>query len=170
VKVVASTAVAVLLAVAFLPVVVAVAVSGGVAALPPGPPGQTTAADPAPTAAGEVALAWALAQVGKPYVWGAAGPDAFDCSGLALRAWAAAGVDLPRVAVDQYAAGAHVPVDDSAPGDLIFFATDPSDPSTIEHVGVSLGDGRMVDAPHTGAFVRVEAVWTDGLVGLATRP
>jgi cell wall-associated NlpC family hydrolase len=168
-KVVAGTAVAALLALAFLPVAVAVAVTGGVAALPPSG-GGTAAAAGAATSAGEVAVAWALAQVGKPYVWGGAGPDAFDCSGLALRAWEAAGVGLPRVAAEQYSAGAHVPVDETAPGDLIFFATDPSDPSTIEHVGISLGDGRMVDAPHTGASVRVEAVWAEGLVPLATRP
>src|SRR5579862_8877370 len=142
-----------------LPVVVALGVTGTVAAEP------TVPAGPGP---GGVALAWALQQVGKPYQWGAAGPDAFDCSGLVLRAWQAAGVALPRVAADQYGAGSHLPVADVAPGDLVFFATDPSDPATIEHVGIALGDGRMVDAPHTGASVRVEAVWPDGLVALAT--
>jgi len=87
-----------------------------------------------------------------------------------LRAWAAAGVSLPRVASDQYGAGEHLPVGDAGPGDLVFFAEDPGDPATIVHVGIALGDGRMVDAPHEGALVRVEPIWTVGLVPLATRP
>jgi|SRR5581483_3393689 len=114
--------------------------------------------------AGDVAAAWALTQVGKPYQWGAAGPDAFDCSGLSLRAWEAAGVELPRVAADQYQAGTHIPVEAVQPGDLVFF----DDP--IGHVGIALGGGMMVDAPHTGALVRVEPIYPDGLVPLATRP
>lgn len=167
-KLASGTALAVALTLAVLPVLVAVGATGGVAATPAGAP--PLAGTGGLGGAGAVALAWALQQVGKPYAWGGAGPDAFDCSGLALRAWEAAGVELPRVAADQYGAGGHVPVDQAAPGDLVFFATDPSDPATIEHVGISLGDGRMVDAPHTGAAVRVEQVWAEGLVPLATRP
>src|SRR5579862_93644 len=137
-KAVIAAAFACALALAALPVVVAVGAAGTAAVtLPEG------------SSRGAIALSWALEQVGKPYVWGAAGPGAFDCSGLAMRAWAAAGVNLPRVAAEQYGAGAHVPVADAAPGDLVFFAADPAQPSTIEHVGISLGDGRMVDAPHT---------------------
>jgi len=121
-------------------------------------------------APGAVAVTWALAQVGKPYLWGAAGPDAFDCSGLVLRAWQAAGVTLPRVAADQYRAGAHVPVAAAQAGDLVFFGFDPADPATIDHVGIALGDGRMVEAPHTGALVRVVPIYPEGLVAEATRP
>src|SRR5579871_1200223 len=107
-----SAAVAISVSLALLPVLVAVAVTGTVAAAPaPGPTGGQ----------GPVALVWALQQLGKPYLWGAAGPDAFDCSGLALRAWEAAGVQLPRVAADQYGAGMHVPVGDAEAGDLVFF-------------------------------------------------
>jgi len=74
------------------------------------------------------------------------------------------------VAVQQYGAGPHVPVTDAAPGDLVFYAPDPSDPATIDHVGLALGDGRMVDAPFTGAVVRVDRIGGPGLVPLATRP
>jgi cell wall-associated NlpC family hydrolase len=109
-------------------------------------------------------------QLGKPYHWGATGPASFDCSGLSLRAWEAAGVALPRVAARQYDAGAHVPVLDAAPGDLVFYASDPSDPATIDHVGLALGHGRMVEAPFTGAVVRIETVGGRRLVPLATRP
>jgi peptidoglycan DL-endopeptidase CwlO len=122
------------------------------------------------TGRGAVAVAWALAQLGKPYVWGATGPDAFDCSGLTLRAWQAAGVTLPRVAADQYGAGPHVPAADAHPGDLVFFADDPADPATIVHVGIAVGSGRMVDAPFTGAVVRIDPASGAGLVPLATRP
>jgi len=121
-------------------------------------------------AAGLVAARWALSQLGKPYVWGATGPDAYDCSGLVLRAWQAAGVQLPRVAADQFAAGEHVELAQAQIGDLVFFAPDPSDPATIDHVGIYLGAGRMVEAPHTGAAVRVVDVYPEGLVAEVTRP
>ena len=119
---------------------------------------------------GDLAAAWAVGQVGKPYEWGAAGPDSFDCSGLTLRAWEAAGVILPRVAADQYGAGLHVPVGQAVAGDLLFFAPDPADPSTIEHVAIYLGNAMMVEAPHTGALVRVVPVYSDGLLPQVTRP
>jgi cell wall-associated NlpC family hydrolase len=125
---------------------------------------------PSAGGAGGVAAAWALTQVGKPYQWGAAGPDAYDCSGLALRAWEAAGVELPRVAAAQYGAGQHLPLLDARPGDLVFFAPDPADPTTIDHLGIYLGGGMMVDAPHTGGDVRVEAVYPQGLLPDAARP
>jgi cell wall-associated NlpC family hydrolase len=124
----------------------------------------------APATAGVVAAEWALTQLGKPYVWGATGPDAYDCSGLVLRAWQAAGVELPRVAADQFAAGDHVDLAQAQIGDLLFFAPDPADPATIDHVGIYLGEGLMVEAPHTGADVRVVAVYPAGLVSEVTRP
>ena len=118
------------------------------------------------------AIAFALHEVGKPYVWGATGPNSYDCSGLMLRAFSAAGVTLPRVSWQQYQAGGHVPVRQAQPGDLMFLATDPTDPSTIHHVFLYMGNGQMVEAPYSGKPVRVQPVPWDyrELVPLATRP
>jgi len=117
-----------------------------------------------------LAVQFALAQVGKPYVWGGTGPDGYDCSGLAFASWAAAGVQLPRTAAAQYWAGAHVPLSEVQPGDLVFWASDPSDPSTIYHVAISLGGQRTVQATHTGSYVQVSGWWGGGMVPMATRP
>lgn len=129
---------------------------------------------PAVLAAGVAAsaIAFAFGEVGKPYVWGATGPNSFDCSGLMLRAFQAAGITLPRVSWQQYQAGGHLPVREAQPGDLLFYATDPSDPSTIHHVMLYLGNGQMIEAPYTGQPVRVRPVaWNyRELVPLATRP
>jgi cell wall-associated NlpC family hydrolase len=118
------------------------------------------------------AIKFALAELGKPYVWGATGPNTYDCSGLILRAFQAAGIDLPRVSRDQFNAGGHVPAKQAQPGDLLFYATDPSDPATIHHVMLYMGDDRMVEAPYSGEAVRVRSVpWGySELVPLATRP
>jgi len=125
-----------------------------------------------PEGAARSAIAFALGELGKPYLWGGTGPDRYDCSGLLMRAFQAAGIDLPRVSRQQYYAGGHVPARQVQPGDLLFLARDPSDPSTIHHVMMYIGDGRMVEAPYTGEVVRVRAVpWDDSeLVPLATRP
>jgi cell wall-associated NlpC family hydrolase len=120
--------------------------------------------------AGQTASEFALSQVGKPYIWGATGPDGYDCSGLALASWAAAGVGLPRTAAEQYYAGEHVPLRQAQPGDLIFWASDPSDPATIYHVAISLGGDRTVQALRTGENVQVVDLWGEDLVPLATRP
>ena len=132
--------------------------------------GPNTATLPA-GAAGN-AIRFALAEVGKPYVWGATGPNTYDCSGLMLRAFQAAGIDLPRVSWQQFKAGGHVPVKQAQPGDLLFYATDPNDPATIHHVMLYMGDGQMVEAPYSGESVRVRPVpWGyNELVPLATRP
>jgi cell wall-associated NlpC family hydrolase len=119
---------------------------------------------------GNVAVTFALSQVGKPYVYGGTGPYGYDCSGLALASWLAAGVHLPRTAAAQYYAGSHVPLSQVEPGDLIFWASDPSDPSTIYHVAISLGGDRTVQATETGQTVQVVSLWGPGLVPLATRP
>ncbi len=97
----------------------------------------------------------ALSRQGLPYVWGAAGPTAFDCSGLVQWAFAEAGVTMPRVAADQARTGPAVPVSQLQPGDLLFYHTDPTDPGYISHVAIYLGDGKMIQAPETGENVEV---------------
>ncbi|WP_031034914.1 C40 family peptidase [Streptomyces sp. NRRL F-5650] len=104
----------------------------------------------------EKAIAFARAQIGKPYVWGATGPGSYDCSGLTQAAWKAAAVTLPRVTYDQVNAGTTVPVSQAQPGDLVFFYDD------ISHVGLYIGDGMMIHAPKPGAYVREESIFYDG--------
>ncbi|MCK9872427.1 C40 family peptidase [Nocardiopsis dassonvillei] len=117
------------------------------------------AAGPSSTT-GRAAVAWALEQVGKPYVWGGIGPEGFDCSGLTMRAWEAAGVAIPRVTTDQYQAGSRVPLSQIQPGDLLFYdTTDVGAPSPApSHVTMYVGDGQMINAPSSGQSVRVEPV------------
>ena len=119
---------------------------------------------------GDTAAKWALTQLGKPYQWGAAGPDAYDCSGLTMEAWARAGVQLLHYTGYQWEEGPHVSVDDLQRGDLLFYATDNSDPATIHHVGIYIGNGMMVDAPYTGAFVRIDSIYQPGDPIGAVRP
>jgi cell wall-associated NlpC family hydrolase len=114
------------------------------------------------------AVRWALAQLGDPYRWGATGPDTFDCSGLISSAYRAAGVGIPRVSRAQWGAGPHVAVANLLPGDLVFYADNPADPATIHHVGMYIGNGLMVHAPHTGDVVRVASIWRESYAG-ATR-
>ncbi len=114
------------------------------------------------------AVRWALAQLGDPYQWGATGPDTFDCSGLTGSAYRAAGVAIPRVSRAQWGAGPHVAVANLLPGDLLFYADNPGDPATIHHVGMYIGNGLMVHAPHTGDVVRVASIWRESYAG-ATR-
>jgi peptidoglycan DL-endopeptidase CwlO len=118
------------------------------------------------------AINFALGEVGKPYVWGATGPATYDCSGLIMRAFQTAGINLPRVSREQFYSGGHVPVAQAQPGDLLFYATDRNDPATIHHVVLYMGDGKMVEAPYSGEQVRVRPVPWDypELVPLATRP
>jgi cell wall-associated NlpC family hydrolase len=114
-----------------------------------------------------MALGFAASALGVPYKWGGTGPGGFDCSGLVQAAYRSAGIGLPRVAQDQFDAGPPVP--DGAevePGDLLFYG---SSVRSVEHVGIYVGAGEMIDAPHTGTVVREEpGNWSD-FVG-ATRP
>jgi cell wall-associated NlpC family hydrolase len=122
-----------------------------------------------PTISGTVvaALSFAAAQLNTPYLWGGTGTGGFDCSGLVQAAYRRAGVSLPRVAQSQFDAGPAVVSGTSVePGDLVFFGTGPTG---VDHVGLYVGGGEMIDAPHTGALVRFDhANWSD-LTG-ATRP
>ena len=124
----------------------------------------------APGSPAAVAVRFALAQLGKPYQWGADGPGSYDCSGLVQTAYRAAGVHLPRVSRQQYGAGTLVPLTALRAGDLLFYATDTSNRETIYHVGMYLGAGRLVEAPNRLAPVRIASIWRPGLLGRATRP
>ncbi|HEY3894897.1 MAG TPA: NlpC/P60 family protein [Pseudonocardiaceae bacterium] len=126
----------------------------------------------APSEVAGRAIQYALGEVGKPYVWGATGPNAYDCSGLMLRSYEAAGITLPRVARQQYWAGAHVPVRQAQPGDLLFWGYDTSNPDSIHHVAMYLGNGRMVEAANQTVPLRQRAVSFDEheLMPLAVRP
>jgi len=115
---------------------------------------------PAPLPTTNVALAWAFAELGQPYQWGGTGPNSFDCSGLTQFVWEAAGVSIPRVAADQYSWTVPVPLSDLLPGDLVFFGT-----TDIHHVGIYIGDGLTINAPHTGTDVQVSTIWWSDLAG-----
>ncbi len=120
------------------------------------------------TAAGaQKAIAYARAQLGKPYVYAAAGPNSFDCSGLTMMAWRAGGVALPHWSVAQFAQAKKIPASQARPGDLLFYAYDVSNPGTIHHVALYIGGGMMIHAPHTGDVVREAAVYSEGLIGFA---
>ncbi|MBF4136181.1 C40 family peptidase [Streptomyces albidoflavus] len=115
--------------------------------------GGSTAPGSSYAAKAEKVIAFARAQMGKPYVWGAAGPGSFDCSGLTQAAWKTAGISLPRTTWDQVGVGQKVSVDNAQPGDLVFFYDD------ISHVGIYIGGGEMIHAPKPGADVRVESIY-----------
>ena len=118
---------------------------------------------PAPSSHAQVAVQTAEAQIGKPYVYAAAGPDSFDCSGLTMYAWAAAGVSLSHNAAAQYESLPHVPMASLEPGDLVFYG------SPIHHVGMYVGNGTMVEAPYTGVDVRYHSIYRPDFAG-AARP
>jgi cell wall-associated NlpC family hydrolase len=112
-----------------------------------------------------VAVEFACAQLGRPYVWGGNGEPGFDCSGLTHAAYAAAGLSLPRTAQTQYNAGPLVPAETSLqPGDLVFYG---NGPQSVTHVGIAISPTQMIDAPHTGADVEITAV---GRYLAASRP
>jgi cell wall-associated NlpC family hydrolase len=115
---------------------------------------------------GQRAVTYAESQIGKPYEWGAEGPDTYDCSGLTMWAYAQVGVHLDHWTGYQWQEGARVSTSAMRPGDLAFFATDTSDPDTIHHVGMYIGNGQMVEAPYTGANVRISSVWRPDLIGV----
>jgi cell wall-associated NlpC family hydrolase len=123
----------------------------------------------APSGAAARAVAFARAQLGKPYVWGASGPSSYDCSGLTMAAYRSAGVWLPRVSRAQWGAGPHVGLGGLAPGDLVFFARNTGNPGTIHHVGMYIGGGAMIEAPYSGARVRVASIGRRDYIG-AVRP
>ena len=118
------------------------------------------------------AIYYAQGKLGTPYLWGGTGTDAqggrFDCSGMTQAAYHSVGIELPRVAADQWNAGQHPDRSELIPGDLVFFAYDLNDPRTIHHVGLYVGGGYMINAPHTGAVIRFDKIDTADYIG-ATR-
>ncbi len=120
-------------------------------------------ADAAASVSGAKAVAFARAQLGKPYVWGATGPRSYDCSGLTQAAWRAAGISLPRTTWDQVKAAPRITTKNLRPGDLVFFYAD------ISHVGIYIGGGRMIHAPRPGTSVREDSVHYQPIYG-SVRP
>jgi cell wall-associated NlpC family hydrolase len=139
-------------------------------------------------AQGRRVVKWAKRQLGVPYSWAGGdvhgptlgtvnkqGNDAglrtvgFDCSGLTMFAWAHVGFRLDHYTGYQWVEGHHIPLEKLRPGDLVFFARNTANPMSIHHVGIYVGKGKMIDAPHTGAVVRYDDVFVPGLIG-AVRP
>jgi cell wall-associated NlpC family hydrolase len=114
---------------------------------------------PTANTVGAQALQAAISRLGDPYVWGAAGPSQFDCSGLVMWAYAQVGIALPHYTGSQWNSGVHVSRNDLEPGDLIFFFPN------ISHVGMYIGNGMMINAPNFGEDVKVEPVFWNSFVG-----
>ena len=149
---------------------------------PPPPTGNEEPAGPGSSSAAQAAIDAAMGRLGTPYAWGGGGtygagpgldPDegviGFDCSGLTQYAYAQAGISIPRNSRAQYAELPKVSAGNLQPGDLVFWANDPSNPSTIHHVAIYLGDGQIVQAPESGDVVKVSSMWWSGYAG-AVRP
>jgi len=128
--------------------------------LSPGPPVSTRGGVSA-------VIAFAEAQLGKPYQWGGEGPSSWDCSGLTQAAWAQAGVNLSHYTGFQYSETRRVLISDLQPGDLVFFG---DSGETSHHMGLYVGDGQMIEAPFTGAFVRYNSIWRGDLLPFGGRP
>lgn len=121
--------------------------------------GVLTSIAGAPTHAAAVAITYALEQIGTPYRWGGETPGVgFDCSGLTQAAYAAAGIRIPRTSTTQWTTLPHVPLTTMEPGDLVFFEPGEFTPGLPGHVGIYLGDGQMVNAPHSGTAVQIDAL------------
>jgi len=142
----------------------------------PAPPAPTTPAPapPAPTppagpqrGGAAAAIAAAYSKIGSPYVWAAAGPGAFDCSGLTMWAWAQAGVGLAHYTGAQWAMSRHISIAEAQPGDLVFNWA-PGAGGDPSHVGLYIGGGAMIHAPSAGNYVRVDSIywWTGARVAV----
>lgn len=123
-------------------------------------PTPNVAVSGATTAAGKAAVAFATAQIGKPYVWGATGPGSYDCSGLTSQAWAAAGRPIPRTSQEQWRLLPRIDIQDMRPGDLIIYHADAS------HVGMYVGDGAIVHSPRPGRHVTLAGAGSMKILGV----
>ena len=123
-------------------------------------PSPSPAPSPPPASSGGAsqAIAFAKAQIGEPYSWGASGPGSWDCSGLTMKAWASAGRYLPHWSVGQYQATSHISSSQLRPGDLLFWGSSSSS-SSIHHVAMYLGGGMMIHAPRTGQNVQIVSMY-----------
>ncbi|MGO1049156.1 C40 family peptidase [Crossiella sp. CA198] len=127
---------------------------------------------PQPGEVAVTAIQFAMKELGKPYVWGAEGPDTYDCSGLMQWSYRLAGLNLPRTSREQWFAGGYVPLREAQPGDLIFWSTNTSNPKNIHHVAMYLGDNKILEAQQSGVPVHIRNLkWTEGeLMSMAVRP
>ncbi|MFD8725824.1 NlpC/P60 family protein [Streptomyces sp. NPDC059629] len=125
--------------------------------------GALSATTPPPSQEGDRAVRYAVQQLGKPYEWGAAGPKAYDCSGLTSQAWDHAGTPIPRTSQEQWAGLPHVPLNQLRPGDLVVYFPEAT------HVALYLGGGRVVQAPRPGAKIKVSPIAANPILG-AVRP
>ncbi len=125
---------------------------------------STTAA--AATGPAGTAIAYARAQLGKPYEWGGTGPDAYDCSGLVWAAYQSAGVDIPRTSEAQWAGLPHVPPADVRPGDLVFFPGSDGTFTAPGHVALVIGGGQMIQAYAAGTPIEISSLTGDGAGGI----
>ena len=133
--------------------------------------GLGTGSSRSTAAQGQAAVDWAKTKLGLPYVWGATGPDSYDCSGLTSRAWGAAGISINRTSRDQYKQVLKISLDSMRPGDLVFWGNNPKDPSTITHVALYAGNNQIVEASKPGVPLRVTAMrWDNRLMPFAGRP
>ncbi len=130
-------------------------------------PGEAIGNAPAPSGGAGAAVAYAEAQLGKPYQYAGTGPGSFDCSGLTMMAWQQGGVSMAHGSQSQYDSFPHVAISQLQPGDLVFFG---SSGPTNHHVGIVVGPGVMIDAPHTGSFVQRVSYYRPDLVPLGARP
>jgi cell wall-associated NlpC family hydrolase len=124
---------------------------------------QLGASGRAPSTAGNHAIGYAYRQLGKPYVWGAEGPDSYDCSGLTSQAWASAGLAIPRTSEEQWKQLTHIPLNAMRPGDLVVYF------AGATHVAIYIGDGLVIQAPRPGAVVKISPIAANPILG-AVRP
>ncbi|MFD0884717.1 C40 family peptidase [Streptosporangium algeriense] len=110
-------------------------------------------------------LTAAVSKLGRPYVWGAEGPNTFDCSGLVQWAYGQAGIQVPRVTHQQFVSGPRIELSQAQPGDLLFWRNDPTNPGYVSHVAIYWGDGKMLHAPRTGDVVKIVPISTRNFAG-----
>jgi cell wall-associated NlpC family hydrolase len=132
-------------------------------------PACLTGVQKTPNAVASTVIAYAEQQLGKPYIWGGIGPDGFDCSGLVMMAYRAAGIDIPRTSQDQWSWGPRIKPSQVEPGDLVFFVGSDGTQTSPGHVGLVIGGGKMIEAYATGFPIRIAPYTGRDPIGF-TRP